>query len=161
MSTQPDNINLTKPTNYQLQFSRLPDMTYFCQGVNLPGLTSGITIQPTPFVDIKRSGDKVEFEELNVRWTLDEDFASWISIFDWISENGSTHDSTQFDADNEFSDATLTILSNSHKPILRAKFSNCFPVAIGQIDFDSSSEESSILADATFSYTNYTIKKLN
>ena len=161
MSVQPANINLTKPTNYQLEFSRLPDITYFCQGVNLPGLTAGITIQPSPFVDIKRSGDKVEFEELNVRWVVDEDMESWISIFRWMQENSSTENTTQFNSDTEFSDATLTILSNSNKPILRAVFKDCFPVSVGQIDFDSASEEASILVDATFSYTTYDIKKIN
>ena len=58
-----------------------------------------------------------------------------------------------------YSDATLTVLSSLNNPILRVKFTNCFPITLSDIIFDSSQSADDIIsADGVFMYDYFTFE---
>ena len=57
-----------------------------------------------------------------------------------------------------YSDATLTILSNKNNPIVEIRFRDLYPVAIGGLDYDQGATDVEYLrTTATFSYQLYEI----
>ena len=39
---------------------------------------------PTPLKTIDIAGDEVTFEELSIKFIVDENMKNWLSIYDWI-----------------------------------------------------------------------------
>jgi hypothetical protein len=61
----------------------------------------------------------------------------------------------------QYSDATLTILSALNNPIARVEFVNMFPVSLSDIYFDTKqSADDIITADATFVFDQFKIVPL-
>ena len=131
---QPANQNPAQGTKFRLNFDRLPYLTFFCMSVNLPGVSSQNTVQPTPFSDLPIPGDKIIYEELSISFLVDEDYRSWLSVHDWI--RGVTFPTTFDEYKNlsklqrttaisqlsgmserpQYSDAILTIYTNKNNP---------------------------------------------
>ena len=44
----PDNLSYLAPTQFELLVKKLPNTKYFATGVNIPSVTVGESIQPTP-----------------------------------------------------------------------------------------------------------------
>jgi hypothetical protein len=172
LTRNPTNTNFLHPNKFQLNFSRAPNIQYFCQAVNLPGLALSEIPRNTPFVDIYSPGEKVIYDVLNVTFLVDEEMKSWFEIHDWIR---ALTFPTKFDeykqlgqlspmasqAFPQFADASLTILNSSNIPMYKIKFVDCFPTSLSSAILSSSDSPESILtADATFRFSYFNIDKL-
>jgi hypothetical protein len=73
INSKPSNPNFLHPNKFQLSFSRLPDMQYFCQAVSVPGISMSEVPQTTPFVDLYKPGEKAIYDLLNVTFMIDEE----------------------------------------------------------------------------------------
>lgn len=154
---KPENTNLLQPTKFLLTFRDIPDVTYFCQGVNLPGVTAGEAIQVTPNLDLHVAGTKIVYNDFQIEFMVNEDLSSWKNIYDWIKEN-TTDRVKRFDTTSE---AILTILSNNNIPKMRVKFTRIFPTSVSDIKFDTRlSAQQDITATASFKYNYYDIEIL-
>ena len=137
----------------------------------------GTAIQPTYLKDIPVSGDKVLYDDLNVRFLVDEKMENYLAIHKWITGLGypdslgqfsqlrkddiRTNASASDDGDPryfEFSDATLQILNSNYKPSVLVNFKDAFPISLSTLEFDVSNRDYSYFtAEATFKYTIYEI----
>ena len=72
IKNQPDNLNLLQLVAFETNFQRIPNVNYFCQKVNIPGMVLGSAVQPTPFSDIPLEGDKLSFDTLDISFLIDE-----------------------------------------------------------------------------------------
>jgi len=160
---QPDNLNPLYPTYFQFTIKRTPSITYFCQGVNLPGMSLNMIPQTTRFVDIPHSAGSPEFEDLNINFMVDETLSNWIEIWHWMRTISNTKDHIEYiDTEEHYSDATLSILNSSMTPKIRIEFRNIIPTNISSLDFDSTiTNPDALIASATFNYTTYEITKLS
>ena len=68
----PSNISYLSPIGFRFILSNFPEVTYFCQAANIPGVSIGGIDFPTPLKNIQFSGDEVSFEELSIRFVVDE-----------------------------------------------------------------------------------------
>ena len=68
----PQNTNLLQPTKYLLTFSRMPTVQYFCQAVNLPGVSVGQAPLNFPSVDVYAPGNKITYNNFMITFTVDE-----------------------------------------------------------------------------------------
>ena len=68
ISAQPDATNPLQPTSFRFFLQKTPEVTYFCQSANIPGISVPPVIQSNVFSDIKQPGDRVEFEDLTVEF---------------------------------------------------------------------------------------------
>ena len=84
----PSNISYLSPIGFRFILSNFPEVTYFCQAANIPGVSLAGIDFPTPMKNIQYSGDEVSFEELSIRFVVDENLKNWLSIYDWITALG-------------------------------------------------------------------------
>jgi hypothetical protein len=173
LTRNPQNPNLLHGNKFQLNFSRLPNMQYFCQSVSVPGISLSEAFQPTPFIDVYAPGEKAIYDLLTVTFMVDEELKSWLEIHDWmramtfpenfeeykqlgrLSRNQGNLDKPQY------SDGVLTILSTANNPIYRFKFYDLFPTTLSTFIMNSqSSPEEIITADVTFRFTYYDVEKV-
>ena len=162
LNRNPQNTNLLQPTKFLLTFSRIQAVQYFCQEVNLPGVSLGEVNRATPFLDMYSPGTKLTYEPLVITFTINEDLQSWKDLYNWFTSIADPNGFERRDHNRElqknkhFSDATLTIMSALNNPILRIEYINVFPLTMSDIKFDTkSSAEEIITCTATFRYQSY------
>ena len=52
INNQPDNLNLLQTVAFETNFTRIPNSSYFCQRVSIPGMVVGSALQTTSFSDV-------------------------------------------------------------------------------------------------------------
>lgn len=177
--SEPVNKNYLKPNGFRLIFSRLPNVEYFCQSANLPKITLGSAIQPTPFTDIHHTGDKTLFDPLDITYMIDENMGNYLEIYNWMIGLGfpKSHDqfaklvndpATRFMKSDRlletglYSDASLFILDSSNNPVVEVRFYDCFPVSLESLSFDLRVPTVEYFTGiATFQYKLYEILPIN
>jgi len=175
LTRNPKNPNYLHPNKFQLNFSRLPNMQYFCQTVVVPGISMGESLTPNPFVDLYKPGEKAIYDLLNITFIVDEELKAWLEIHDWIRAMTFPKDFQEYldlsklnritgaipTAKPQYSDGSLQLLSSNNKPYYEFKFYGMFPTSISSFIMNSSdSPENIITADAAFRYSYFDVKKL-
>lgn len=178
----PENQSLAIANKYRLSFNRIPEVTFFCQSINIPGVSMSPTQFATPFTDLPIPGDKIQFDELTVRFLVDEDYKSWQSLYDWIVAMTFPENFEQYrnlsklkrdaivpglrsdvllDQLPQYSDAILTVNTNKNNANIRFKFKDLFPISLGAIELSEEfSVESVIVCEAAFRYSYFTLERL-
>ena len=175
LTRNPTNPNSLQPNKFTLNFSRAPNLQYFCQTISLPGIsTSEIPVQ-NPFVELYAPGEKTVYDVLNITFIVDAEMLSWLEVHDWIramtfpteyEEYQSLGKLTQFNsalvtATPQYADGSVTILSASNKPYYRFNFKDLFPISLsGFVVSSTDTPDTIITADATFRFTYYNVEKL-
>jgi hypothetical protein len=153
---------------------KIPNVTYWIQSVNLPGLSATPKSFDNPFTRIHLVPETIEFEPLTLSFLLDEDMVSWQEIWDWMvaygfPENfgqyaGRTTDSASLrpDSGDLYSDGTLMLTTNNKNYNKQIIFKDLFPTSLSALDFSSADQEASpFVATATFHYTTYRLENVN
>ena len=107
-SNQPENFNYFNPVGFKFEVDKLPNVNFFCQSATLPGLTLGEATHPNPFRDIPTPGDKILFEELTIRFVVDEELENWLEMKEWIFGLGYPNSTDEY---NELSKAQAVIIA--------------------------------------------------
>ena len=167
LQNQPDNISFLSPIGFKFQLNNFPDVNYFCQSATLPGISINTISVPTPLKTIELSGDEVQFEELSIKFIVDENMKNWLSIYDWIVGIGfptleGQEKYKKLKADSELTtDATLTVLTGNMNPQINFRFNECFPLSLSSVAFDSGGTDIEyVTADVSFRYDVYTVQNL-
>ena len=163
----PSNINYLSPIGFRFQLANFPDVNYFCQAANIPGVSVGGIDYGTPLRNIQIGGDEVTYEELTIRFVIDENMKNWLSIYDWIIGIGTPTQEAiakhvKLKNDDELTaDATLTVLTSNMNAQIHFRFQHCFPLNLSSIEFDSGLTDVDYLtASVSFRYDVYTIENL-
>ena len=186
LNRQPDKLDYSCPTQFRFMINQLPKVQFFTQAANIPAISLGELIIPTPYKDIPIIGDKVTFENLSVTFLVDEFLENYSELHNWLIGIGFPKSRTQFTnfrsttsnnsnagaggntdigkvgsptADRPFySDATLSILSNKNNPIVEVRFSDMFPVSLSGLDYTQiASDVEYLTATVDFRYKLYEI----
>ena len=173
ITRNPTNPNMLQPNKFTLNFTRLPNVQYFCQGVSIPGISLSEVPQNTPFVDLYVPGEKAIYDLMNVTFYIDEELTAWKEIHDWIramtfptefeeyQRLGRLARNTGPTKTPQYSDATITVFSSSNNPLYRFKFKDCFPTTLSTFVMSATdSPENIMTADCTFRFAYYDIEKL-
>ena len=168
LTRNPSNPNYLHPNKFRLNFARTPNLSYFCQTVTIPGISTSEIPQPNPFVELYLPGEKPVYDILNVTFIVDENLTAWKEIHDWIRAMTFPYSFAEYQnltnlnpyaaTKPQYTDATLTILSSANNPIHEFKFYQLFPISISGFTLSSTDTPENIMtADATFRYTLYDI----
>ena len=164
IANQPTNLNQLNVVSFETNFLRIPGVNYFCQRVNIPGISLSNTIQSTPFANIPIEGDMLEFEDLTIGFIVDEDMQNYLEMYNWLHSLGFPERYSQYDNETSDikSDVNIIIHTNKSNPNYSIVFKDVFPVALGVINFDTNNTDlEPIIVDATFKYTGtFTVSKL-
>jgi hypothetical protein len=177
----PAVYNYLRPNAFRFSIKDLPNVAYSCQSANLPSLNLGFAVQPTPFLDIPRIGDKNTFGDFTIRFLISEDMSNYLELFEWLIALGFPNNYNQYKSftgdrlsrfpfyknsrgDTEslaLSDGTLTILDINNVPKTNIILKDLFPVSVEALDFDvTSSAVDYFVGIASFKYTSFTIEAL-
>ena len=167
----PDNLNYLSNISFRLTMEDSPHLTWFCQAVNVPGVSiEGIDVF-TPHATVPYAGNKVSFEELSVRFIVDEHLKNWTEIYDRIIAMGLAEGYEKYrllkgsdtlkPRGGGYSNIVLTILTSGMNPQMEFHFYDAFPISISALDFDSANADLEYFtATASFRYQNYEVKNL-
>ena len=168
----PDNLNYLSNISFRLTMEDAPHMTWFCQAANVPGVSIDAIEVYNPNATVPLAGSKVNFEELSVRFIVDEHLKNWTEIYDRIIALGLAEGYEKYRKlknsgpnltarGGTISTIVLTLLTSAMNPQMEFHFYDAFPTNVSSIEFDSSSADLEyFIASATFRYTNYEIKNL-
>ena len=164
---QPTNISFLSPIGFKFQLNNFPEVNYFCQSASLPGISISAVDVPTPLKTIAMAGDEVSFEELSIKFIVDENMKNWLSIYDWIiglgfpTQEGQEQYKKLSENSELTTDATLTVLTGNMNPQINFIFQECFPLSLSSIAFDSGGTDIDyVTADVSFRYDVYTVENL-
>ncbi len=179
---QPTKLDYTSPTQFKFSILQLPKVEFFTVAAEIPSITLGESVLPTPFRQTPIAGDEITFDNFNISFIVDEYLENYISIHEWMIGLGFPQSRQQFvdfrdnvaegssgarkvgnvtSAQFLTSDATLTILSNHNNPIVEIRFVDMFPVSISGLSYDQGATDVDyIRVDATFQYQQYSIHTL-
>lgn len=166
LTTIPQNTSFLQSTKYTFVIPNLPFARYFCQSINLPGVTSSEIEVATPYSSTYRHPTKMAFEPFTISFLIDEDIKVWEETYKWIVSLTRPESNKQYvkyrDKDaSPYHDGVLTVNTNSNIPNIRVKFKNVFPVSLGGIQFGTTvSADSTLTADVTFRYDTFEFQRL-
>tara|TARA_B100000287_G_C20313591_1_gene654841 strand:+ start:130 stop:699 length:570 start_codon:yes stop_codon:yes gene_type:complete len=171
------NRNFLAPTGFKFTLARAPKVAFFSNSANIPGLTLGEATQPTYLKDIPTPGDKIVFDDFNVRFLVDEDLKNYMELQNWIRGLGYPEtlgeiydlqdekknvDMSQSNTMDIYSDGTLTVLGSSQNALFKVNFSDLWPYSLTTLNFDATDTDVNYFtADVGFKYTIYNITDLS
>ena len=164
---QPINTSFLSPIGFKFQLNNFPAVNYFCQSASLPGVSISSISVPMQLKNIDIAGDEVTFEELSIKFIVDENMKNWLSIYDWIiglgfpTKEGQEKYAKLAIASELTTDATLTVLTSNMNPQINFRFQECFPTSLSAVAFDSGGTDIDyVTADVSFRYDVYTVENL-
>jgi hypothetical protein len=170
MPVQPNEINQLNVVSFETNFTRLPNVNFFCQRINIPSIGLGLASQATPFSDIPVLGDKLLFEQLTLNFIVSEDLSNYLEIYNWLISIGFPENDAQFNLNNSNveptenlrSDMNIIINTNKSNPNYSITFRDAFPVSLGSIELDAAATSlEPIILDVSFAYTgSFSIEKI-
>ena len=158
--------NFLSQNGFRFNVKRLPNISFFVQNVNIPGVTMNADETPTPFGTMYRVGDRLTWDDLTLTIRSDEDLEAFSEIYNWMvaatkSAGFAGYQALANSDDGVYSDATLTILNSKKNSNKILTFRDMFPISLGAINMDiTPSDISYSTFDVTFKYNTYTLTSL-
>ena len=189
LNRQPTALDYSSPTQFRFLINQLPKVQYFTTEASVPGITLTEGQFNTPLKDIELLGDKLTYEDLTIKFIVDENLENYIEMHTWLTGIGFPKDRNQF---SEFrsvtsnmstttrgeskdigdvrastpelamtSDAVMTILTNKNNPVVECRFKDVFPTSLSGLTYSQNQTDVDYLtADVNFKYTIYEIVTL-
>lgn len=165
-STQPSNSSFLQGNKFTFSFATLPFLKYFCQTINIPGVSTSPVTVDNPFSNTYRHGDKLIYDQINVTIIIDEDLRVWEETYNWLMALTFPKEFRQYYRNTNgrqtaYHDGILTINTNSNNPNIRFKFLNCHPSSLSGINFSvQETAQNIITADITFRHDGFEIERI-
>lgn len=166
----PINTGFLSSSGFLFSIKKCPNVNFFAQVVNIPGLTLASADSGNPFAKIRHEGDHIDFNELEVTFKINEDMSNYMEIYNWIRQTGFPEKYEERQEIERYpissglglrSDITIMILNNSKTAIFTCTVKDAFPVMLSDIEFNSTNQDTQYLTcRAMFMYTNYTLEKV-
>jgi len=165
------NHNFLSPLNFRFLLKRAPATEFFIQRINLPGFKLGAPAFGNPFVTIPEPGEHLAYNPLTITFKVDEDLTNYLEIHKWMKHLGKPKNFEEYrEVATEMpqisgygvkSDISLILMTNIKNPNFSINFIDAFPIALGDIQFDTRDPDIQYLtATATFRYIYYDIESL-
>ena len=164
-------LDFASPTQFRFQIQKLPEVQFFAQTINIPGISVEGLTQSSPLSQIAIAGSDLSYEDLTVSFLIDEEYRNYREVHDWLKGLSFPENHTQFQnllsegsdrmprsqsrgVQTEsgktypatpdaaiYSDATLTILSSKNNPQLEIRFRDVFPKSLGSVSLTTQDTE--------------------
>ena len=179
------NRNFLSPLRFDFSIDRLPDLTFYVQSVNIPGLEMPPAVNDTgyPFSNIAWQGDRCFFNPLQITFKVDENLLNYYSIWNWMIGQGFPEEYEQyaqfkrgelkpidkplyeFPKSNRkigeiYGQAFLLVKNSQNNDIAVIKYKDVYPISLGEINFDTTlNSVDEVTVSATFKYDYHTITR--
>jgi len=168
MSTQ-TMLNMLSPLNFKFTLKRAPNLNFFVQKINIPGISLPKVDTSNPLIKIPLSGDHLEYDELDVTFKVDENLQNYLEVHNWVrslgkpsfEEYANLSKKAIYTGEGLKSDIVVTILTSQKNPNYEFVFKDAFPISVSSISFESTDESVNYIeATARFVYTIFDIVKV-
>jgi hypothetical protein len=82
----PDSENAMLDTHFKMTFTRIPNVTFWCNATNIPSISIGEVEVPNKFISLHVPGSSIRSDNLKVSFQLDENFTNWNEIYTWMQQ---------------------------------------------------------------------------
>lgn len=170
---QISNRNFLSSVGFRFTLNRARKVSFFSNNANIPGLTLGVAVQPSYLKDIDTPGDKLIFDDFNLRFIVDENLENYIQIQNWmrglgypeslneiynLQKNPPNLNNQQNKMMNIYSDGTLQVLNSSNNVQMEVVFKDMFPFSLSALEFDATNPDAEYFtSEVSFKYTIYDI----
>lgn len=170
------NRNFLSPVGFQFTLQKKPKIDFFCNSANIPGINLGVAMQSTPLKAIPIPGETLTYDDLTLRFMVDEDMENYLEVWTWLNQFGFPRDWGQYQqllnedqnskgkqtAISGMSDGTLLVYNSNYNVNLKVEYKDLFPVSLSSIQFDTTATEINYAsAEVVFKYTIYDIIKVS
>tara|TARA_Y100001963_G_C6758282_1_gene438055 strand:+ start:967 stop:1476 length:510 start_codon:yes stop_codon:yes gene_type:complete len=159
--SQTDNLNFLSSVSFRFNLDKAPKVTFNCQAGPLPGVSFDEIpmYSPKGTVPFKLPALNWSFDDLELRFIVDEKMENWKEIFDWMKSTQAVEDySPVVKLTEQMTDGSLLILDSTMTPIKRILFKNIFPKSLSGLEFDSADVDAqTITATVVFSFQSYEV----
>ena len=174
-----ENRNFLSPVGFKFSIDRMRGVDFFCQSASVPSIQMQSADTGTRFNKNRNPGDELYYEDLYIKFLVDENMKNWCQVHDWMREISTPYSSHEFKFDrgtrksqhnryNETNgdlkmannqwrcDCSLFILSSNYRPVAEFIFRDAWPVNLTTINFDAGvADVQYFTAEATLRYNYY------
>ena len=91
-----ENRNFLSPIGFKFSIDRMKGVDFFCQSASIPAISMQAADQPTRFNKIPQPGDELYYEDLYIKFLVDENMKNWYQVHDWMREIATPVESEEF-----------------------------------------------------------------
>ena len=161
---QPTNRNFLNPIGFLLKLEKFDGVDFFCQTANIPDVSMPVTEVASRFRNLPIiPGGGVTFGDFSVRFIVDEDLKNYLSVYNWIRDNGNADQNKRDTTENDiYTGAQLHIVTSQYNTAFVVNFVNVFPVSLSSLQFDATMTDVEYLtAEVTFKHQQFTVRDKN
>ena len=157
-----ENRNFLSPIGFQFTIDRMRGVDFFCQSANIPAMQLGSADTGTRLNKLRNPGDEMQYEDLFLRFLVDENMKNWYQVANWMREISTPYSTTEFrynrgnipsvnkreagvdyaTANNQWRcDCSLLILSSNYRVVSEVVFRDAWPTSLSTLNFDASSSD--------------------
>lgn len=140
LDANPVTNDLQLPNRFRFELKRSPNANFWVHRVAIPGFSIDSPHQANPFVNIPKSGEHIDYEQLGVSFFLDAKLASYLEIYTWLRSLGKPQSFDEYAAllvpppildEGVTSEISVYLLNGQNQPTFQFVFHDAFPTAIG------------------------------
>ena len=172
-----ENRNFLSPIGFKFNIDRARGVDFFCQSANIPAMSLGAADTYTTVNKIPQPGDEIAYEDLFIRFLVDENMKNWYQVANWMREIGTPYEAREFKynrgdiksiypreatydyatANNQWRcDCSLFVLSSNYRVVSEFIFHDAWPTQLSTLNFDSTVPEINYFtAEVALKYTYY------
>jgi hypothetical protein len=172
---QISNRNFLSAGGFKFSLAKKPKIDFFCSLASIPGLNLGSAIQSSYLKNIPIPGDVLSYDDLTLRFNVDENLENYLEIHNWLVQFGFPDNLSQYqqlldedensngvqNAISGMSDGTLIIYNSNYNPVVKVNFRDLYPTSLSAVSFDSNNTDVNyVTSEVTFKYTIYNITRI-
>jgi len=172
-----ENRNFLSPIGFKFTIDRMRGVEFFCQSANIPSVSLGSADVGTRLNKIKNPGDELQYEDLFLRFLVDENMKNWYQVHDWMREIATPYSTKEFkyqrgdiestnkreatydyaSANNQWRcDCSLFVLSSNYRVVAEFVFRDAWPSSLSTLNFDASTPDINYFtAEVSLKYNYY------
>jgi hypothetical protein len=160
--------NRSTSTNFQVVFPKLPigdtlsdskQLSLDVFGTIVPGINIEVIESRWQGMNVEIGGPAL-FEDWTISFIVDNDLYNWHLLYKWFMEICDKHINPTGNVEDYKIDAFLKVTDNFDQTILRIKFIDVWPKALGAINFSYREGQSLLESDLTLSITRYAVERI-
>ena len=172
-----ENRNFLSPIGFKFTIDRMRGVEFFCQSASIPSISLGSADVGTRLNKIKNPGDELQYEDLFLRFLVDENMKNWYQVHDWMREISTPYSTREFkynrgeiksvnkreatydyaSANNQWRcDCSLFILSSNYRVVSEIIFRDAWPSSLSTLNFDAATPDINYFtAEVSLKYNYY------
>lgn len=152
-----NNRNFTHTSNFIFGTNLFSeDVTYYAQTINVPGISFGHIESSTRSVKFNLQSDTMEFSPLNITLIVDEQLENWKQIFKTLKRMREQDKGTGEKVEEYL---WIEIHDDNSQKILHLDFYGAMLESLGDLTFNTTSEDEIVTTDIVIKYDYYDIKE--